>query len=136
MGKFLNQVRNAATLLAGGLVLAGCAGRIEHPDGHTMALNSDQFRSYVEATFRHQNRVADSLAFALLDRESAAPNNPIHSLETAEEHLIAACAGVNELATAERDGTRLSLLAKRGLARQVADCQKAADSAERILMAL
>jgi hypothetical protein len=130
MGKFLKRVCSASTAVATGLAMGGCAGVIEHPDGHVIALNSKQFRLYVESTFRHQNKIADALAFALVDGEAV---SGLQSLEVAEQALLSACSGVNELATAARDGVELGALVKRGLARQVAGCQTAADSAERLL---
>jgi hypothetical protein len=132
MDRFLKRVGSTSTaaVAAAGLVLVGCAGVIEHPDGHVIALNSNEFRAYVESTFRYQNKIADALAFALVDGE---PADSLQSLEIAEQELMLACSGVNELAAAERDGVELGALVKLGLARQVADCQTAADSAERVL---
>ena len=85
------------------LSLSGCAA-VPTADGQRLRLGSDEFREYVERVFREQNRVADAVAFAL-----DAPGAQDAELASAEQELLAACAGVNELATARRDQRRLGL---------------------------
>ncbi|HEX7235625.1 MAG TPA: hypothetical protein VF405_01610 [Gammaproteobacteria bacterium] len=88
-------------------------------DGQRLRLRSPEFRDYVERVFREQNRVADALAFAL-----EAPNVQDPGLVDAEQELLAACAGVNELATARRDQQRLGMRASVRAARSVPDCER------------
>jgi hypothetical protein len=104
------------------LVLAGCAA-VPTADGERLRLASPEFRAYVERVFREQNRVADELAFALEAPGSSA------ALASAEERLLAACAGVNELATARRDETELGIRTSVRAARTVPDCEEAARAA-------
>ena len=85
-----------------------------------MSLRSEEFRDYVERVFREQNRVADAVAFAL-----EAPGAEDRQLEAAEQELLAACAGVNELATARRDQQRLGLRTSLRAARSVPECERA-----------
>ena len=85
-----------------------------------MSLRSEEFRDYVERVFREQNRVADAVAFAL-----EAPGAEDRPLEAAEQELLAACAGVNELATARRDQQRLGLRTSLRAARSVPECERA-----------
>ncbi len=132
MDKLLKPLLKASLIPVMGITLVACAGVIERPDGRIMALNSKEFRAYVGAVFRHQNRLADALAFAIVDGDS---ESHLQRLENAEQRLISACAGVNELATAERDGAKLGVWRKRRLARQVVDCQIAAGAAEKVLAA-
>lgn len=100
------------------LLLAGCAA-VSSADGERLRLASPEFRAYVERVFRDQNRVADAVAFAL-----EAPGSNAE-LAAAEERLLAACAGVNELATARRDETELGIRASVRAARTVPGCEEA-----------
>ena len=111
-------------VVACALVLgAGCVS-VTTADGEKVGLASAEFREYVERVFREQNRVADDIAFAL-----EAPGSH-EELEAAEQDLLAACAGVNELATARRDQQRLGMRASAQAARTVSDCERATRAAE------
>jgi hypothetical protein len=105
------------------LFLGGCAA-VPTADGERLRLASPEFRAYVERVFRDQNRVADELAFAL-----EAPGSNAE-LAAAEEVLLAACAGVNELATARRDEAELGIRASMRAARTVPACEEAARAAD------
>ena len=104
--------------------LAGCAA-VPTADGEKLRLGSAEFRDYVERVFREQNRVADDVAFAL-----EAPGPPSTELAAAEQGLLAACEGVNELATARRDDRRLGMRASVRAARTVPDCERATRAAD------
>jgi len=114
--------RSAAVVLL--LNLSGCAA-VSTTDGQQLSLRSDEFREYVERVFREQNRVADAVAFAL-----DAPGAEAPGLAAAEQELLAACAGVNELATARRDQQRLGIRDSLRAARSVPDCERATRAAE------
>jgi hypothetical protein len=103
--------------------LGGCAA-VPTADGERLRLASPEFRAYVERVFREQNRVADAIAFALEAPGSRA------ELASAEQRLLAACAGVNELATARRDETELGIGASVRAARTVPGCEEATRAAE------
>src|SRR5688500_10321089 len=103
--------------------LAGCAA-VATVDGQRLKLTSEDFRAYVERVFREQNRVADELAFAL-----EAPRDGRSYLASAEQRLLEACAGVNELATARRDELRLGLRRNLSAARTVPQCEATTRSA-------
>jgi hypothetical protein len=94
-------------------------------DGQRLSLRSDEFRDYVERVFREQNRVADAVAFAL-----EAPGESDAQLAAAEQELLTACTGVNELATARRDQQRLGMRASLRAARSVPDCERATRAAD------
>ena len=85
-----------------------------------MSLRSAEFREHVERVFREQNRVADAVAFAL-----ETPGAHESELGVAEQELLAACAGVNELATARRDQRRLGVRHSVRAARSVPECERA-----------
>lgn len=104
--------------------LSGCAS-VPTADGQRLRLGSDEFREYVERVFREQNRVADAVAFAL-----EAPGSQDPELAAAEQDLLAACAGVNELATARRDQQSLGLRSSVSAAKSVPDCERAARAAD------
>jgi hypothetical protein len=103
--------------------LAGCAA-VATVDGERLRLTSAEFRGYVERVFREQNRVADELAFAL-----EAPGAERGELAAAEQGLLEACAGVNELATARRDELELGMRRSLSAARTVPQCEAATRSA-------
>ena len=107
------------------LALAGCAS-VTTVDGQRLGLASPDFRAYVERVFREQNRVASDLGFALEDRADPA-------LTAAEDELLAACAGVNELATLRRDQQRTGVRRGAAAARTVPDCERATRDARAAL---
>jgi hypothetical protein len=115
-----------APLLAATLALQGCAA-VSTAAGEQLSLRSPEFRAYVERVFREQNGVADELAFAL----EAAPARPEAS--AAEQALLEACAGVNELATSRRDERQLGLQQRLAAARSAPDCERATLSAAALL---
>lgn len=118
----ISRLASSATFL----LLQGCAA-VPTADGERLKLASPEFRAYVEQVFREQNRVADAVAFAL---EEPGSNG---ELEAAEQQLLAACAGVNELATARRDGAELGIRGSLRAARTVPECERATRSAEMLL---
>lgn len=119
------RLRSSALLAL--LALTGCAA-VSTVGGERLKLRSDEFRAYVERVFREQNRVADELAFA-----AEAPGPARALLTAAEDELLAACAGVNELATARRDQRRLGVGRSVRLAQSVPDCERATRAAQQRL---
>jgi hypothetical protein len=109
------------------LALCGCAVVVT-AEGDRLGLTSSEFRAYVERVFREQNRLASELAFELED--AAAPRA---ELAAAEQALIEACAGVNELATARRDAQDLGARGSLVRARSVPDCERATAAAAQLL---
>jgi hypothetical protein len=121
-------MRAARALLFGAVFVCNGCATVATIDGQRLPLTSPEFAAYVERVFREQNRVADALAFALEDGEAEHAG-----LMEAEQALLAACAGVNELATSRRDGESLGLKRRAANARSVPACERAADEAERLL---
>ena len=119
-------LRVGATVVA--LVLSGCAA-VTTADGERLALTSPEFRSYVERVFREQNRLADELAFAAENGKGGT------AIAAAEDALLEACAGVNELATSRRDDRKLGLQRSAAAARSVPQCETASRSAAAALAA-
>jgi hypothetical protein len=105
--------------------LAGCAA-VTTADGQRLGLASADFRAYVERVFREQNSVASDLGFALEDRTDQA-------LAAAEDELLDACAGVNELATLRRDDRRPGLKRGSAAAHTVPGCEQATRAARAAL---
>ena len=108
---------------------SGCAP-VTTLDGQRLSIRSEAFADYVEEVFREQNRVATELAFALEDS-----NDPdrVEALEIAEEGLLAACAELNALAAARRDGARMGPRQGLAAARRAPDCERASADASRLL---
>lgn len=112
-------------------LLAACAG-VTTADGTHLGLGSDAFRTYVERVFREQNKTADDLAFALDDATAAGGPEP-SELAAAEETLLGACAGLNQLATTRRDAQHLGLRRSAAAARGAPDCERATRAAQAAL---
>ena len=119
------RVLYALHTLAALACLAGCAA-VTTADGQRLGLTSAEFRAYVERVFRDQNRVASDLGFALEDRTDPA-------LAAAEDTLLAACAGVNELATLRRDDQRPGIKRGSAAAHTVPRCEAATRDARAAL---
>ena len=123
------RARLLISAVAAGAVAAGCAP-VTTLDGERLAVRSDAFAAYVERVFREQNRAATALAFALEDAADAAL---LDTLESVEEALLDACAGLNALATTRRDGGRTGAVRGLGAAREAPRCERAPADAWRIL---
>jgi len=105
--------------LAATAAVSACAAVVT-ADDERLRLGSPEFRGYVERVFREQNELADALAFAVEDQPS-----PPAALVAAEQALLGACTGVNELATARRDSRRLGMSRSLELARSIPGCEQA-----------
>ena len=116
MRKWTLQYR--VTVSAVAFVLGGCA-TITTAGGDVLGVGSVEFRDYVEQTFREQNRWADELL-----RAQEASDGERHAiLLDVEDALLSACAGLNELALAQRDGRSIGRLRQAQLARTAPDCE-------------
>lgn len=114
--------------LALAVCAAGCAGSVTTAGGARLRLTSAEFRAYVERVFREQNSAATELAFAIEDDDSSSAE-----LALAEESLLAACAGLNRLATARRDQLRLGPGERASAAREAPRCEAATSAARTAL---
>ncbi len=123
----VDRLRPRLLAAAASLAVAGCAA-ITTASGERLRVASPDFRDYVEQVFRRQNRVATEVAFAIEEAEIRGFDPP-EALLDAEEELLAACAGLNELAALRRDGRAIG--ARRGLAaaRGAPRCEAATDRA-------
>jgi hypothetical protein len=120
----------AVPFAAAAACLAACA--VTTADGTRLGLASSEFRAYVERVFRDQNKVASDLAFALDDATaSGGPAPP--ELVAAEDALLEACAGVNELATSRRDQEDLGVRKSANAARSAPNCERATRAAQTAL---
>jgi len=129
----MQRVRAVMTVAAVAAAVAGCAA-VTTADGNRVAFGSDEFRAYVERVFRDQNKVASDLAFALEDSD-AVNGAESSDLASAEDALLGACAGLNELATSRRDEQRLGLHRSAQAAREAPDCERATRAAQAALAA-
>ena len=92
-------------------------------------VTSSEFRAYVERVFRDQNKVSSDLAFALDDATASGGSAP-PALTAAEDALLKACAGLNELATSRRDQADLGVRKSATAARSAPDCERATQAAQ------
>jgi hypothetical protein len=113
-------------LICSSLVLETACVSVTTLDGERLTAPSSEFRTYVEAVFREQNRVATDLAFAL---ESAADAATQGEIEVAEGELIVACASLNEIATERRLGGELSRQRQIDAAKSAPQCERATQAA-------
>ncbi len=113
-------------------LITGCATTITTMDGRTLALNSTDFREYVERVFREQNQAATALAFAQ-DESSGARYETLLELEDA---LLEACADLNEVAAARRDDRALGLRRQARMAATAPGCESTTRQTQEALDAL
>lgn len=113
-------------------MLAGCASTVTTLDGRVLRPSSAEFRGYVESVFREQNAVATELAFAQADAAGVL----VDELGGLEDELLRACAGVNALAVANRDGRSAGVVRGAAMAATAPDCEAAAARARSRLAAL
>ncbi len=111
-------------------LLAACA--VTTADGTRLGLTSSEFRAYIERVFRDQNKVASDLAFALDDATASGGSAP-PELTAAEDALLKACAGVNELATSRRDQEDLGVRKSASAARSAPECERGTHAAKTAL---
>lgn len=100
--------------------LSGCAGSLITGAGEQLRIGSDEFAEYAQDVFRLQNEVLDGLAFALED----APDNA--ALIAAEDAVLEACAGLNDIAVRRQRGEGTRLVRDARTARAVPECESAA----------
>ena len=115
-------------VLAAIIALGGCA-TITTSGGDVLSVGSAEFRDYVERTFREQNRWADELLYA----QETAEGERYAALIDIEDVLLTACAGLNELALAQRDGRSIGRLRQARLARTAPACEAGAVRAREFL---
>jgi len=111
--------------LAGLVLLAGCVGTVMTADGRRISIRSVEFEGYVERVFREQSQIATALAFA----QEVATGARYERLLEAEDALLEACAALNELASARRDGRSLGLRDQRRMALTTPNCESATQNA-------
>ncbi len=95
-------------------------------DGRTLALNSTEFREYVERVFREQNQAATALAFA----QDEASGTRYETLLALEDALLEACADLNALAAARRDDRALGLRRQARMAATAPGCESSTSRTE------
>ena len=101
-------------------------------DGSVERVPRDELPQYAEAVFKRRNAVSTEF----LERTPALEDGDpaiLAALEEAEQRMDEACAPVDALAIAWRDGERVTFGAKLELARALEDCASATDAAERAL---
>ena len=124
------RLLSALPLTAAAALLSACA--VTTADGTRLGLASSEFRAYIERVFRDQNKIASDLAFALDDATASGGAAP-PALAAAEDALLQACAGVNELATSRRDQQNLGVRKSASAARSAPDCERATRAAQAAL---
>ena len=110
------------------MILSGCA-TVTTTDGERLTLRSQEFRDYVERVFREQNHWATEL----LNAQDGAEGARYEELIRVEDSLLAACAGLNELAAARRDARTLGPLRQAELARSAPECEAITTEARRVI---
>ncbi len=118
------------SLAAAAPLLAACA--VTTADGTRLGLASSEFRAYVERVFRDQNKVSSDLGLVVDDATASGGSAP-PELTAAEDALLEACAGVNELATSRRDQEDLGVRKSASAARSAPDCERATRAAQMML---
>jgi len=123
-----HTVRRYLCELAVAATLTGCV-TVTTTDGERLSMKSSRFQDYVERVFREQNHWATEL----LDAQDGAEGERYEELVSAEDALLAACAGLNELATARRDARVLAPLRQARLARSAPECEMITSSVRELI---
>jgi hypothetical protein len=125
--------RRVAAVLLGTLLFAACV-RVERPlpGGGTQRVPRSEIAAYAQEVFKHRNAVSTQFlerSAVLADADSLAARR----LEEAEDAMDAACAPVDALAIAYRDGESVGFGKKLELARALEGCATATAAAETAL---
>src|SRR5262245_46147400 len=122
-----------ALALATALAIAACVN-VERtlPDGRVEKVSRAELPSYAEAVFKHRNAVSTEY---LVRTPEIADSDPVvtDELDVAESRMDAACAPVDALAIAYRDGREVRLRSKLQLAHALEPCATATSAAEQTL---
>lgn len=115
------------------LVLTACV-HVERtlPDGSVEHVPHAELPSYAQAVFKHRNAVSTQFLTRTSEMSDDDPGRDAE-LDAAEREMDAACAPVDALAIAYRDGQRLRLQAKLHAAQALEACASAASAAEEAL---
>jgi len=114
------------------VLAAGCAPVIQLQDGRTLRATDDEFRSHAEAVFRRQNRTLVEIG-ERSDSVSASDSAAAEALVRAEMQMLEACAPLNQLAIARRDGNSLPKPRLWEVAESVPECDASTREARRLL---
>ncbi len=92
------------------LGLPACTPYVVTGDGERIRANSAAFREYAEQVFRVHNEVTTSMAYAIDELEGADGTDEYRErLIAADDRMMQACATLDELALARRDGRKIRL---------------------------
>jgi hypothetical protein len=134
-------VARLARLAAGASILtallaSGCATVTRTlPDGSTQRLRGEEIRTYAGEVFRRHNAASSTLLQALPVIEISDPAAADRLIEI-EGHMNEACAPIDALAIAYRDGRDVDLGDKLAFSRALDDCEQASRRLEAALAAL
>ncbi len=121
-------------MVAGLLVLAGCAPYITAANGDRMRANSQEFRAYARQVFEIHNEAVTKIAYALDDLESDPDQiDRYNGIVDADDRMMDACAELNQLAIARRDDKQVGLSELAGVASSVPDCERATAQATQLI---
>ena len=116
-----------------GVVLSACV-HVERtlPDGSIERVPRAELPAYAQSVFKHRNAVSTEF---LMRTPAVADDDPARGVEldAAEHEMDVACAPVDALAIAYRDGQHLGLRAKLHAAQALEDCSSATTAAEEAL---
>ena len=123
----------SAAVLAALLTIAACV-RVDRtlPDGRVERVPRAELPSYAQTVFKQRNAV--STEYLIRTPEIADDDAAVTAdLDAAERRMDDACAPVDALAIAYRDGQEVSLRAKLRLAHALEPCAAATGAAEQAL---
>jgi hypothetical protein len=125
----------ACAVVVATATLAACvsAHRIG-PDGERERVPAAELRTHAEQVFKRHNAVSTAFLTRMDALEQTDPAR-YEALADLETRMYAACAPVDELAVAYRDGERVGLFAKMRLARSLDACAETTAEAEQALQA-
>jgi hypothetical protein len=120
-------------LISAMLAVSACSSvQVRYPDGSIEYKSKDEFAHYMEAVFRHHNRVVNELiiATALMHETELEAASP---LVRAEEAAAQSCRPLNDAVSATIEGRELGFFEKLQLPEAVPACDEATRRLEALL---
>ena len=97
------------------------------PDGSVERVPPAELPEYAQTVFKRHNAVSTALLEPMVALDESSPDYAL--LADAEDRMIEACAPVDALAIAYRDGERIGFSEKLRLARALESCEQATEAA-------
>jgi hypothetical protein len=103
------------------------------PTGIPQDMTQKEFSEYVERVFRHHNMVYNTLITELALENPDYNDTETAELHQAEKNMLAVCAPLNEVASAQAEGRKLDIGSYMKLTSSVPACEAATERVEELI---